>query len=583
MKNWKWNRNSIFLQLLTLALLITVVTGTAVGITSYYLSKEALLNAGKEDLNHLVSGSIATLDALNNQVESGDLTLEEAQEKARELLSGPKLSGEEGYDFQKSQFLYREDGYIVAYGSDYSTQVHPSNPIGEIPEDTANRENMTKGAQSDNIEDHYTTYEDEREETGTIEDKMSYMTYYEPWDWNVGIAVYQSEFFRALGDLKWYIIAITTFITILSVAIFYFAIRKKVKSLNEVTRAAEAIAHGEITSAELRESKDEIGQLATSFNIMSSQLKDIMLKLQGTGKQLLDSASDLSAVSEETSATGEEVGRAITEIASGTQAQASDLEDINQSVETLNRSIDTMNEQTNKIREITNVSEKASTDGQEIVSKLRESNDLSQQAVDKISVGITNLYNKSSEIAGITSTIESIAAETNLLALNASIEAARAGEHGKGFSVVADEIRKLAEQSTKATHQVQEVINSISEETEKTVMVMAESMNYSVELNTNVQQTEKQFSSISKSIAATTNALVVLTEEIAEVVRQNTKITAGIQNTSAVSEETAASVEQITSSVEEQIRAIANVAESAEQLSELNQELNEILKTYRLS
>ncbi|QDP39814.1 methyl-accepting chemotaxis protein [Radiobacillus deserti] len=581
MKKWKWNRKSIFVQLMALAFLITVITGGAVGTTSYFISKQALMDAGKEDLRHLVSGSLATLHSLNDQVESGDLSLDEAQEKARELLSGPKNS--EGYDFKKSSFLYKEDGYIIAYGTDYSTQVHPSNPIGEVPEDTTNRENMTKGAQSNNLEDHYTTYKDEREETGKIEDKMSYMTYFEPWDWNVGIAVYQSEFFKSLHSVKWYIIGITIGITILSLVIFYFVIRRKLKMLNQVTEAANKIADGEISSTQLPESKDEIGQLAHSFNLMSHQLKEVIVKLQGTGKQLLDSANDLSAVSEETSATSEEVGRAISEIASGTQAQASDLEDINQSVETLNNSIDTMNEQTNRIKEITNVSEKASSEGKEIVSKLRESNDQSQQASDKISVGITNLYNKSSEIAGITSTIESIANETNLLALNASIEAARAGEHGKGFSVVADEIRKLAEQSTKATHQVQEVITSISEETEKTVMVMAESMNFSVELNTNVQQTEKQFSSISDSIAATTEALTVLTAEIAEIVRHNTKITAGIQNTSAVSEETAASVEEITSSVEEQIRAISNVAESAEQLTELNQELNEVLKAYRLS
>lgn len=573
-----FKKDKISTKLLFLISTIILLTSIIVGGTGYFLAKKELIYSGKLDLSHIANSSLATITSLNEQVESNDLTLTEAQEKARELLNGPKLT-EEGYDFTKSNFTYKDKGYLVAYGSDYSTQLHPKNIIESIPPDTTNREKMVKGAQETTYTEQFVTYLDE-DENGDMKNKIAYMTYYEPWDWNIGIAVYEDEFYDQLDKLKYILIAISISITILSLLSFYFLTKKKIKLLVDVKTAALNISNGQLQNSQLHESKDEIGQLGYAFNQMSSQLSHLINGLQSTSDNLLESATELSAVSEETSASSEEIGKAISEISNGTLTQFNDLENTNQRINHLQQSINTMNEQSQVIKELSINSEKATQQGRVIVQQLQNSNEESLKASSHINNGITSLSTRVKEISRITETIESIAAETNLLALNASIEAARAGEHGKGFAVVASEVRKLAEQSNKATHQIQEMITGIAEETQKTVHAMSQTSMHSEQLNQVVNATEKEFSHIAASIFQTIQAVDTLNTELGQVTEENNNITIAIRNATSVSQQTAATVEEINSSVDEQINAISNVAISAEQLTHLNHQLNSMLSKY---
>lgn len=247
---------------------------------------------------------------------------------------------------------------------------------------------------------------------------------------------------------------------------------------------------------------------------MANQLKQLISRLQNTSNQLLESASDLSAVSEETTATSQEIGSTISEISSGATAQSNDLIGIDKSVVLLNQSISKIHEHNNSINEMANNSETATLRGNKIVKKLKETNSIAVHASTEASKGVTNLSHKIQDISHITDTIEDIASKTNLLALNASIEAARAGDNGKGFAVVANEVRKLAEQSNQATKQIQEMISLIEAETEKTVLLMGESINQSQELSNSVNATEKEFFQISTAILQTKQAVDSLSQEL---------------------------------------------------------------------
>ncbi|MEH7385015.1 methyl-accepting chemotaxis protein [Bacillus sp. JJ1521] len=578
MKNW---RHSITIKMMALLTVIIVVSVSIIGVTSYYIAKDQLIKAGKQELYHIVNSAFATLEAINQQIEKGDLTLDEGKEEARILLSGPKLENGE-HDYKKSHFLYKGEGYILGYDANYSSQVHPSNPVGDIPENTTNRELMVKGSLEKNIEDRYVYFDDFNNELGVTRKKITYMEHFEPWDWYIGLTVYEDEFFEGLSIVKTIILIGTLVIIMISIAVFYIAMRKKMALLKEVTTASINIADGKLHVTNLVESKDEIGQLAKAYNTMSFQLRQLLENVKNTSSYLLDSATELSAVSEQTLASSDEIGTAISEISKGTQEQAFDFENINQSVETLTQSIGSMNQQSNIIRTVTNKSQQLSTEGTEIVASLRQSNADSLTASEQINTGIISLYNKTQEIHHIMETIESIAAETNLLALNASIEAARAGEHGKGFSVVANEIRKLAEQSKQATYQVRGVVSTIATETEKTVEIVKQTMISSNKLNDDVMETEDKFNQLSHSITETVSALMILNGEIDNITNQSLLINDGIQNTSGVFEETAASAEEISSSIDEQSHAIGQVAKSAEQLNNLNKELNDMLSRYQL-
>lgn len=178
----KLNWNSISTQMLTLLAIIIVFAVSIIGATSYYIAKQQLINAGKQEMYHITRSTFAVLEAMNDQVESGILTLEEAKQEARILLSGPMLP-DGTHDYKKSNFLYKGEGYILGYDSSFSSQVHPSNPVGDIPDDTTNREKMVNGAKAKTVAERYVSFEDTNVETGPIRNKITYMEHFEPWDW----------------------------------------------------------------------------------------------------------------------------------------------------------------------------------------------------------------------------------------------------------------------------------------------------------------------------------------------------------------------------------------------------------------
>ncbi|MGE7659156.1 methyl-accepting chemotaxis protein [Bacillus altitudinis] len=582
MKKKAFASRSVFFQLMSAIIVITILTGGLVGTTGYFLAKNVLIDAGKADLKHIVNGAMATLEQLNDRVENKELTLEQAQEQARIYLSGPKNDNGKGYQFQKSDFIYKNKGYLVAYGADYSSQVHPVNDIGVIPDNTTNRQKMVAGATAKGEDAHYITYMDKDDATGEEKQKLAYMNQFTPWNWSIGIAVFQDEFYKELEQMKLYIILITAGVALLSMGVFYLAARGKVRLLKQVTAASKEIAAGNLERTSLKETSDEIGQLAKGFNHMSGELRTLVSGLQETSSQLVESATDLSAISEETSASSEEIGRAIGDISTGTLHQASDLEVANQQMTQFNQSIENVKEQSDQIKRISDQSNQSSQQGQQIVQQLKRSNEQSIQASQGIRSGIEQLSTKVQDISQITDTIESISNETNLLALNASIEAARAGEHGKGFSVVASEVRNLAEQTKQSAVQIQQMIQGIKEETTATAGMMSKTMDRFAELDEAVHATEQEFNSISTSISQTIVETNAMAKELNTLLEQNDLITKAMHGAAHISQENAAAIEEITASTDEQVTAISNVAKAAERLNELSMRLNQDIARYRL-
>ncbi|MER2079785.1 methyl-accepting chemotaxis protein [Psychrobacillus psychrotolerans] len=579
MKNKSLQLRSISGKLMLLITVIILVTVMVIGSISYFIAKDQLLESGERELQSIVDGAYASIELINEQVESGELTLDEGKNQARIILNGP-VDEKGEYDYKQSSFTYKENGYMLAYDEDLVLQIHPTR-MGGAPDDKnrSNREMIVTRSKSNNKTDRYVVYSDPQLD-GSYKDKSVYAYYFEPWGWTIGIAVFQDEFYEGLNVLKYVIIGATFILIIISSLVFYLAIRRKINTLKEVAEASIKIADGHVYVTNLHESNDEIGQLAFAFNKMSQQLHTLVEKTKNTSEQLLDSATNLSAISEETSASSEEVGRAITEIATGTQEQAHDLEDISRRVDLLSDSIETMGKQSKVMYDITKHAEQVSSEGLEIVHQLQQSNTNSLAASQEVSYEVKSLNGKINQITQVMETIETIAEQTNLLALNASIEAARAGEYGRGFSVVADEIRKLAEQSKNATHQVQGVVSAIVTETTKTVETVEGTMKTANKLNDDVVLTQSKFVQMSDSVKQITKSIMAVEKEMDAMTSYKRLMSEGIESASSVSEQTAASVQEIASSIDEQIKAIADVAIASEKLTELNRELNSLMERY---
>ncbi|WP_440895490.1 methyl-accepting chemotaxis protein [Amphibacillus sp. Q70] len=573
---------SISIKLMAVVISMILLIGVLIGTGSYFIARAQLIDAGERDLKSIVDGSLAVLSILDQQVTTGELSLPEAQDQARIILNGPEYE-EDVFDYLQSNFTYKEGGYLLAYDPDYILQVHPTR-FGQAPRDELNRQNraiMIEAGQAEALENQYVNYTDPMED-GTYRDKVAYMQHFEPWDWTVGMAVFQDEFYEDLHSLSLFIASVIGILVILSGFVFYFIIRMKIKVLKATTQVAKQIADGHIEQTELKEGTDEFGQLAAAFNKMSKQLKHLIVNIQQTSTQLRDSATDMSATSEQTAASSQEVGEAVNEIAGGTQDQANDLEDVNMRVEALTKTLESMFQLNDKMHTITGETAQVATDGNRIIEKLEQSNTNSLTASEKISQDINQLSDHVAEITEVMETIENIAEETNLLALNASIEAARAGEHGKGFSVVAEEIRNLAAQSKSATKHVHEVVSTIINETAKTVKAVSDTMKTTKALNADVEETKDQFDQLSVSIEGIVDALTASASEMSQIKVHNQEIRVAIESASSVAEETAASVEEIASTVDEQTRVMNNVSESAEKLTELNQVLTQLLTDYQV-
>lgn len=371
-------------------------------------------------------------------------------------------------------------------------------------------------------------------------------------------------------------------ITVLSSFVLYVLMKGKFKAISRLNDKVNMVLQGQPSFEYSYKAKDEIGQLSRSIDQLQEKYSFLVSSLKTVNENGLNQANDVSVIAEETLASSEEIGRAMAEIAEGAVSQASELEEVKREIDSLTNSIDNMEGKNQIIKQATENAQEASHNGQKTINSLKICNENASKSTNDVSIGISSLYQKVLDISKITSTINRIAEQTNLLALNASIEAARAGEHGKGFSVVANEVRNLAEETNSATKQIQDMIQNIEKEMESTVMSIYETTNQTAELDTAVKDTEKEFTAIAAAVINSIAAVKEMTGELNRVVEQNNHISRSIAMVSEVSESVAAAVEQIASSTDEQTSAIGNMAKTAEVMKSSNEELKDSLVKFNL-
>lgn len=400
--------------------------------------------------------------------------------------------------------------------------------------------------------------------------------------WKIGATYSMKDLLVSADKIKFSILIIFIVSLIIAIAITYAVTSRMIKPIVSLKKAVNEVANGDLSEKVTIASKDEIGELGQHFNAMVENMKSLLTVIHTSVANVKISAESLSAVSEETNATSEEMAAAITEIARGASQAATEAESANH----LSRKLsDQINDISSKATELTSLTEKADDvnySGIKQINHLKGSFKTSQEFLQTMEEVIHDLESKINKIEHVITTITQISSQTNLLALNASIEAARAGEHGKGFAVVAEEVRKLAEQSVIATDEVKETITDI----QSGALLAVESMNKTKENFTQqsevVTETETNFQTISNLVEQMKQSIHYIHSEIAHIDESKEEVLHGIHNMAAMAEESAAACEEVSASTDEQVRAIQTVAESAEQLTELSNELSEVIDRFKL-
>ena len=376
------------------------------------------------------------------------------------------------------------------------------------------------------------------------------------------------------------IILITSIISIIIALIIAKFISEPIEI---IANQANIISSGDFTKAINIEvnRKDEIGKLQKSFKDMAIMLKSTMENIAEATSNIFASSKELQVSTEQSAIVSNETAETVSQVAGGTSTQ---LEHIDSSMKIFRKmgfEIQEISDSTSQLELLSTSSANAAVDGNKSISNAVDSiTHINNTVLDTANV-INALGTATDKISEIIGTISSIAAQTNLLALNASIEAARAGEQGRGFSVVAEEVRKLAEQSNESTNTITEIIDDI-EKHKKNAIDKIDITTKEVSRGEQViLAAGESFRVIKEKIDNVDSSIKQITQNVKELSLSSNNVITSVEKIRDVSNETAASSETISAATEENAAAVEEVASSAESLSGLANQLEQIINSYK--
>jgi methyl-accepting chemotaxis protein len=516
--------------ILALAILTLILLG------AYMLRQINLdLYAGKaEKTEHVVQSAAGILKHFHGLESAGSLSREDAQKQAMELIRGLRYAGQE--------YFWINDQTPVMI-------MHPTNPKLEgqnlsgfkDPDGKALFNEMVAVTRSQGA--GQVDYRWPKPGASEPVPKISYVELFQPWGWIIGSGVYVDDVQAVFKEQALRALGIGLLITLLLATLVLLIARSIAQPLQAAVDAMANIASGEgdLTRNLDTHGRDELTALASHFNAFTD-------KLRGVIRQLLDSAGSL-----------DQAARSLGDISSEAQQhsrqQAQQMELVATAVNQVTYGVQDVAKNAEHASSEVHAAEEQATQGQQnIEASLRQIGQLSA-TIDKAVAVIQSLASESTQIGSVLEVIRSIAEQTNLLALNAAIEAARAGEQGRGFAVVADEVRLLAQRTQQSTAEIQGMIERLQGNSEAAVKVIHESSRAS-------QLTVEQASQAGQSLV-----------QIAQSLRNLTGLNASIASATL---EQSHVVEDINQNVTQTAGLAHNTAEAAEQSNAASQHLKQL-------
>lgn len=353
--------------------------------------------------------------------------------------------------------------------------------------------------------------------------------------------------------------------------------------VRKLATEAEIISNGDLTSEDLEvKSRDELKNLADAFNTMKHNLRDVIQHVNDNALHVTSSAEELSASTEDVSKASQEITHNMESISASVAVATKAASESSTAMEETAIGVQRIAEAAQELNHHAIETEMLAGNSEASVHSAKNQMSIIYKSSNETSELIRKLSQQIVEIENITQVITDITEQTNLLALNAAIEAARAGEHGKGFAVVADEVRKLAEQSKASASQIVQLTTHIQIDTNNVEQAVADSLK-NVEQGVEViDEAGRAFSSIAEAIKRMTTQIVDISAATEEISASAEEVTASVQEIATQAAASSAQAEQNTASVEEQMATLEEINSVAHSLSNQALELQQTIHEFKL-
>lgn len=481
--------------------------------------------------------------------------------------------GETGYSY-----MINKEGVVIAH-PDHEKVINQFSPIVEAESNTALSSLADLFSKIIVSEKGISTY--------NYDGNTLYASYQaiEGTEWFMVITANKNEVLSSIYELRTIIFISTIIILLISIVFVFFIGNSFVKPIINTVNYAKKIADLDITenvSSKYLKRRDEIGTLSISLQSMKDSLFGIIYDINNCAEQLSSSSEEMTATTEQSSETVSEISITVTEIARGASEQAELTQTGAEKADVLGSFIEKDQEYLKKMNQVTIEMEDIVSKGMEDIDYLSEKTKDNSIAGTEIQQVIMKTDSSAKKIGNASNVIASIADQTNLLALNAAIEAARAGDAGKGFSVVAEEIRKLAEQSADSTKEIDIAIADLLKNSDNAVLTIEKMLGVIEKQAESVEINRENYLLIKESIYSVAGAVENLNESGTNMQNMKVNILEAMQSLSAIAEENSASTQEVTASMEEQSASMIEIANASEELAKLAENLQDTIHKFRI-
>ncbi|GAA5785141.1 methyl-accepting chemotaxis protein [Chitiniphilus shinanonensis] len=517
-------------------------------LVGLYVLRDASDKDNRARIKQLMKSAYSTIVQMENMAASGKLPEDQAKAIATQILRENK--------YHDSEYVYVTDDKLVFVAAPLDPQLHGTS-FNDFKDSKGNSVGAIAKAALDKSGGALTEYWWDSEREGKVVDLLSVAERTPRWNWVVGSGISFAEADqRFWANARWQVIICLVFAGVIG-AVLVMAVRKLMNTLggepDDVVRLVAKVADGNLTD-EGRASNAPQASILGAVERMQASLRSALSEVQRDAQQLEQHATLIATASQQ--------------ISVASDRQTDSTASMAAAMEELTVSINHISDNTADTEQLSRTATELAGEGVRQVNQTSSAMAHIADSVARASGQIRQLDDKAKEISSIAAVISEIAGQTNLLALNAAIEAARAGEQGRGFAVVADEVRKLAERTGSATVEIEQMLASVKAETDSVVTVMNEALPQ-VE---NGAEMAKHVSDSLQRIHSGAEGTLARLREMATATREQSQASNAI----------AGRVEDISQMVEETTQSIRSAAQTAGEIEHVAHSLNRLVQRFRL-